>query len=286
MGYRTERIFVLSALLLIGLGLILAVNRGALGNTTGANASLLWTMTLALVVVAGAGSVWLRSGVNIPASPGRGDTRFVERLSPPLEAIVPALLVAGFTLFIQIFENGMVQTLVVALAAVSFAAVYWAQVHSIDVSDRFFGLSQTLLNVISHLSAFFLFATIYGLKTRSLISATAVAVFTFLLVYELLWRDAAWHRAMKLPVESRRRTILLLALVCGLVLGELTWGLNYWAALTTLVGGAFLLVSFYVVYGLIANYIDHKLNRQTLLEFTVVGLGGVVAVFVSAFLVQ
>lgn len=290
MGYRTERIFVLSTILLIGLGLILAVSRGALAGATESNAMLLWTMTIALMLVAAAGTLWLRSGAQLATS--SGSTLAAHRTTPkrglslPLEATVPALLVGGFTLFIQLFDNGILQTLVLALAALSFGAVYWAQVHTIVVGDRFYGISQAVLNIGSHLCAFLLFATVYGLKMRSLISATAVALITFLLVYELLARDTSWHLAMNLPVEGRRQTVLLLSLVCGLVLGELTWGLNYWAALTTLVGGAFLLVVFYVVYGLVSQYVDHKLNRQTLLEFALVGLGGMTAVFVSAFLVQ
>jgi hypothetical protein len=65
---------------------------------------------------------------------------------------------------------------------------------------------------------------------------------------------------------------------------ELTWGLNYWAALTTLVGGAFLLVAFYVVYGLTSHYLERNMSRQTALEYGLVGLAGIAAVFVSAFL--
>lgn len=290
MGYRTERIFILATILLIGLGLTLAVSRGALRVGGDSNDILLWTMTIALVVVAAAGSVWLRSGYKpitpSTASPSTNVQGARASLPLPLEAVVPALLVGGFTLFIQIFENGVLQSLILALAAASFGAVYWAQLHSLEVSDRFFSLAQTVLNVVSHLCAFLLFSTVYGLKVRSLFSATAIALVAFVLAYELLWRDAAWHRAMGLPVEGRRQTILLLAITSGLVLGELTWGLNYWAALTTLVGGAFLLVTFYVIYGLVSHYVDHNLNRQTILEFGLVGLGGMAAVFFSAFLVR
>jgi hypothetical protein len=300
MGYRTERIFVLATILLIGLGLTLAVSRGSVAGAPGSNALLLWTLTIMLVVVAAGGSVWLRSARQLaasashsPSAPGTsgallggpGPMRQRARVQIPLETVVPALLVGGFTLFIQLFDSGILQTLILILAALSFAAVYWAQVHALDISDRFFSLSQAILNIISHLCAFLLFATIYGLKTRSLISASAVTLATFLLVFEMLSRDVDWHRALELPVEGRRWTVILLSLVCGLVLGELTWGLNYWAALTTLVGGAFLLVAFYVTYGLASHYLDHKLDRQTVLEFALVGIVGVAAVFLSAFLV-
>jgi hypothetical protein len=298
MGYRTERIFVLATILLIGLGLTLVVSRGSAVSAPGSNALLLWTLTIALVVVAAGGSVWLRSApqpattLGPRASSASGAVPSVSsarshgiRLPLPLEAVVPALLVGGFTLFVQLFDSGVLQTLILILAALSFAAVYWAQLHALDIRDRFFSLSQAVLNIISHLCAFLLFATIYSLKTRSLISASAVALVTFLLVYEMLSRDVDWHRALELPVEGRRLTVQVLSLVCGLVLGELTWGLNYWAALTTLVGGAFLLVAFYVTYGLASHYLDHKLDKQTVLEFGLVAFVGIAAVFVSAFLV-
>jgi len=195
-GYRTERIFVLATILLIGLGLTLAVSRGSVAGVPGSNALLLWTLTITLVVVAAGGSVWLRSARQLatshgPAAPGTSGALLggpepishEGRLPIPLEAVVPALLVGGFTLFIQLFDNGILQTLILILAALSFAAVFWAQVHALDISDRFFSLSQATLNIISHLCAFLLFATIYGLKTRSLISASAVTLVTFLLVF-------------------------------------------------------------------------------------------------------
>jgi hypothetical protein len=288
MTFRTERIFVLSAILLIGLGLVLAISRGALRLSGNASAGLLWSMTVALSIAAAAGHLWLRAGM-VPASeggPASGDDR-IARLAVrflPLGAVLPALLVAGATLFVQIFENGIVQTMIIASAAISLGAIYWAQVHAVDIQDRYFGLAQAILNVSSHLCAFLLFATIYGLKTRALISATAVGLATLLLMLELLSRAVAWHITVQSGAVSKRSTIVLLSLAAGLVMTELTWGLNYWAALTTLVGGAFLLVAFYVVYGLTSHYLERNMSRQTALEYGLVGLAGIAAVFVSAFL--
>lgn len=239
-------------------------------------------ISLALVLLAGAGAIWLRTGPQPAAgatvSPGRFPV-----VGVPLEAVLPVLLVAGFVIFLQLFQRGVWQALIVALAALSFGAVFWAQAHTINIHDRYFGLAQMALNVAGHLIAFLLFCAIYGLKTRALYSASAVGMVSTLLVYEMLSRDASWHKALALPVEGRRTTLALLSLSAGLVLSELTWGLNYWAALTTLIGGAFLLVMFYVIYGIVSHYVDHKLTRQTLFEFGVVGTLGIAAIFVSAF---
>ena len=284
--YRTERIFIVSALLLIGLSLTLAVSRGVVG--AGAESPMLvWLLSATLIVLAGAGARWLRPDPN-PPSEGHTSAMLPDATFPvvpmPLSVIVPGLMAAGFIIFLQLFENGVLQVLILLLAGAAFAAVYWAQAHSSDPRGRYFVLAHSALNVLSHLTAFLLFSAIYGLKLRSLFSATSVGVITALLIYEMLSRDAAWHRALGLPVEGRRTTLALLSLVAGVVAAEITWGLNYWAALTTLVGGAFLLVVFYVIYGLASHHVDQKLTRQTLIEFGAVGMLGIAAIFASAFL--
>lgn len=282
--YRTERIFIVSALQVVGLALVIALNRGLISAEGSSMAAIVPFTGLAIVVLAGAGTLWVRR----LALAGRGQTVADRRLplvGVPTDIIIPVLLAAGSVLFLQLFANGVVQTLIVLLAGGAFAGVLWAQAHSRQTGDAYFALAQTALNVIAHLTAFLLFSVIYGVKVRSLYSATSVAIVTALLLFELLSRDAAWHEAMGQPVEGRRRTHGLLALAGGLIAGELTWGLNYWAALSTLVGGAFLLVVFYVLHGIASSYVDRRLTRQVILEFGAVGAIGMAAVFASAFLV-
>jgi hypothetical protein len=194
------------------------------------------------------------------------------------------LTALGFVLFVQLFESGAAQVGVLVLAAVTFGGIFWAEAHAQHTSDPYFGLAQTVLNVAAHVCAFLLFSTIYALKLRSLYSSSATGIVTFLLIFELLSRDAAWHYALKQPVQGRRSTIALLSLVAALLVGELTWALNYWAALTTLVGGAFLLVTFYVIFGVLSHYVDRSLTRRMMLEFGVVGAAAIIAVFTSAFM--
>lgn len=282
MGYRTERVFVLSAILVVGLALVLAVSRGILGAGGSDAQALLWIMALALTVVASAGGAWVVQGSE---TSDKLDLGKVWILPLPLETLLPGLLTVGFVLFLLLFESGFAQVVVLGIAAASFAAVYWGLAHGSNIKDRYFVLAQTSLNIASHVGAFLLFSTIYGLKVRSLYSSTATGVVAFLLVYEVLSRDAAWHKALNIPVEGRRSTVALLSLVAGAIVGELTWGLNYWAALTTLIGGAFLLVVFYVINGVMSHYVDHTLDRRMLVEFAVVAGVGLLAVFGSAFFI-
>ncbi|MDQ3928429.1 MAG: hypothetical protein M3328_04685 [Chloroflexota bacterium] len=279
---RTERVFILSSLLTIGLGILAALQRGDIAAPAGAS-QVNWAMGAALVIVAAGGSIWLRSGQR-----RAGNTALEAENLPfvpiPVHVLLPALLLVGYAIFMQLFTGSWFEVVVIGLAWASFVVVYWALAHSADTADRYFGLAQTALNVCAHLTAFLLYSTIYGFKVRALYSATAVGIVTLLLVYEMLARDASWHRALGRPVEGRRSTQVILSVAAGLVLGQLTWGLNYWAALTTLVGGACLLLALYATYGILSAYIDQRLNRGTLLEYGGVGVLGLLVVFGSAFL--
>lgn len=117
-------------------------------------------------------------------------------------------------------------------------------------------------HILSYLTAFALFTLIYQTKERSLITGTATALASFALAAVLL-REVS---------DDRRRTMLY-ATIVGLVAGETTWAVNYWVVLA-LVGGALLLLVFYVLVGVAQAILDRNLDRRVLLEYTVVGLLG------------
>ena len=281
---RTERVFILSSLLTIGLAILAALQRGNVG-VVGPGTGVTWSLGAALVLVAAGGSMWLRMGTGARSSTMLA-TEYLPIVRVPVDALLSALLLVGFTIFMQLFSGSWFQVAVIGLAWFSFIAVYWGLSHASDTTDRYFGLAQTGLNICAHLTGFLLYSTIYGLKVRALYSATAVGVVTALLVYEMLRRDASWHLALGRPVEGRRSTQAILAVASGLVLGQVTWGLNYWAALTTLVGGACLLLGLYVTYGIISAYVDQRLTRSTIIEYSSVGTVGLLGVFASAFFGQ
>jgi hypothetical protein len=283
-GYRAERIFVLAASLLVGLGLTLLVARPGASEHEAESKPIFWLMTLAIAIVAGLGAVWLRRSERRSVGSVAQVEIKIGRILIPTEVVLPSLLAAGFSLILQVFESGIVQAFVLSVAALSFAAVYWAQTHSVNTADRYFAFGHSVLNVLSHLAAFLLFSVIYGLKERALVSATAVAAVTTLLVLELLIRDTAWRQAVHSQTIRSNARLFTISLAAGAVLAELTWGLNYWAALTTLIGGAFLLVAFYIVHGLVSHYVEGSLDRQTFLEFGTVAAVAMAVIFGSAFM--
>jgi len=68
----------------------------------------------------------------------------------------------------------------------------------------------------------------------------------------------------------------------GLTLAEATWALNYWAA-SFLLGGALLLVIFYMAIGLLQNHLEGTLSPRIFWEYGLVGFGLLVAVVFATF---
>jgi hypothetical protein len=105
---------------------------------------------------------------------------------------------------------------------------------------------------------------IYINKYRSVFSASAVALICFLLLLQMTDGEHA----------SLVRRIVY-AVVGALVVGQVTWVINYWSA-TGWTGGAFLLAVFYLVAGLSAAQL-----RDRVQAFDVVEFGGVALVAIA-----
>ena len=158
MGHRTERIFILTVVLLVGLVLMLTLNTGGpSAGGTGQNALTLWGMTVALCLIAATGSLWVTQGAR--ARMEVGDALPPTRLwflPVPLDAVLPGLTVLGFVMFVQLFEGGAAQIVVLVLAGVTFGWLFWAEAHAQHTSDLYFSLDQTVLNIAAHMCAFLL----------------------------------------------------------------------------------------------------------------------------------
>ncbi|HET7035594.1 MAG TPA: hypothetical protein VFI42_07930 [Thermomicrobiaceae bacterium] len=121
--------------------------------------------------------------------------------------------------------------------------------------------ARNVYTLLLHIIAFVGLSMIYINKLRSLFSATAVLVLVFLLLLQLTEGEEA---------SGARR--LVYALAGGVVLGEITWVLNYWRA-TGWTGGAALLIFFYLIAGLILNHLRGGVSSRDLAEY-----GGVSAI--------
>jgi hypothetical protein len=237
----------------------------------------------------------------------RGEARY--RPTPDL-FILPAALVIGAVLFLHHLASGA--TIVAGLTVFSLLlfAVFWAE-HGLRVGRAEPRLAATVLSVVGYVAAFTLYAAIYQAKARTLISAPAIVMSTFLLATRQfrLAHEAAGDDPSA-PVASGPRPgadagaagvatltgspttpgapsppaapstaaapwprTLLYAAVAALATGELTWALNYWP-LNGLFGGAFLLSGFFFFVGILSHHLQDRLNRRLVAEYGVVALAG------------
>jgi hypothetical protein len=158
----------------------------------------------------------------------------------------------------------------IVLLGLLLAAVLAAEYGSIHLDAPHYRTARLGLNVATYGAAFALYAVVYGLQVRSLLSATAVILVTFPLALELLR-----------GTEKQLTTTWLHAAIIALICGQLTWALNRWG-LSALAGGGLLLVVFYTLSGVTQQYQAGRLNRHVVLEFVTIGLIGLAVIFLSS----
>ncbi|MCB0151283.1 MAG: hypothetical protein KDE01_26975, partial [Caldilineaceae bacterium] len=125
------------------------------------------------------------------------------------------------------------------------------------------------LDALAYGSALLLFLFIYQSRTRSLLSGTIVSLTSVLLAIEVLRTST-----------DRMRLVLVYSVVVGLILGEITWALNYWPLLPGLTGGLLLLLSFYLAVGIALQGLQGRLTKRVLAEFAFFGVVALILIVV------
>jgi hypothetical protein len=134
---------------------------------------------------------------------------------------------------------------------------------SLNADARLSSLDRTALSLISYLLALVFFVSIYRTRLRSLVTATAITFVAFLIALSILRTER--------PSLGRA---LLYTTVVGLILGQTTWALNYWRA-DALTVGVLLMLLFYVLTGLLREYLRRAIDRHVIVEFLAVAALGV-----------
>lgn len=153
------------------------------------------------------------------------------------------------------------QFLWVGLTGLVLAIIMTLQLRASEGS-RTVPLARGALSVLVYVEALVLFTLFYGTRARSILSATGMLLIAAALALELLRAEPQQHG----------RTWLY-ALLVGLMISELTWALNYWS-IDARLGGAFLLLVFYTLTGLIRQYIAQQLTRRVVIEYGLLCLAG------------
>jgi len=141
-----------------------------------------------------------------------------------------------------------------ALMAVALFSLY----ATVERGQAGFRRGRFFLDALAYGAALVLFLFVYQTRTRSLLSGTLVALTAMLLAIEILR-----------STTDRPMTLLLYGAITGVILGQVTWALNYWWTLNSLTGGLLLLLIFYLIVGIAQHGLQDHLNQRILLEFAI-----------------
>jgi len=253
--YR-DRISVATWLVVLGLGASLVIDLPtavvsfwAFGSpiTLPFTGAIWFAIFLALTAATGAQSVVATH----PANANRISVLGLENW--PYWAL-PMALTSIAVLLLPLGPSPVIQLVAIALMiALAYAGLYATVEPGRPGSRR----ARLLLDALAYGSALLLFLFVYQTRTRSLLSGTLVAATAMLLAIEILR-----------SVTPRARVALVYGGIVGLVLGEVTWALNYWV-LPGLTGGLLLLLIFYLLIGIAQHGLQGRLTRRVLIEFAV-----------------
>jgi uncharacterized membrane protein len=175
---------------------------------------------------------------------------------------VPALTVLIADLVLAHAPSRLVWVGSLILTGILLSLTMTAEYHTIDPQDAKFGSSQVFLSIMIYALALAIFVFVYGMKSRSLLSATTLLVVTTLLALE------------RLRVTGRDlSTIGSYALFSGMIVGESVWALNY-SQVPAAMGGLLLLLSFHLLTGLAQQHLIGRLTSRIIVEYGLVTLIG------------
>lgn len=276
---RYDRIVSLVLVVLLGLAVIFLIDvnpnilRARLGGDL-PTITVSWLLIASLVVITSAGADLM----------ARAHPQMQTRTLPTVNLgfttielapgfwILPSFSVVGSFAFFRLFSPSL-QGLAFALALVAagglLLAVLVCQHYALDRDREISQRARLALQIIAYLLAFGCFSAVYFTRFRTLYSATLIGMTAMLLAYAVL----QW---------TPRRRLLLLSLLIGLLLGEATWALNYWAA-TFLLGGTLLLVIFYITTSLLQHQAAGTLQRRLLIEYGLLGSALLAVVIYATF---
>jgi hypothetical protein len=179
----------------------------------------------------------------------------------PVALVVVALFLLPVTPSQSYWLLGLMLT--GAALGLSMAGIYY----TIDPFAIGYRRARLGMNALTYGVALVLFLVVYRSRARSIVSATEIMLVSGLLALELLR-------------GSGRPTLLitLYAGITGLLLGQVTWALNYWR-LASLTGGLVLLVVFYDVVGLAQNALQGRIGRRVIIEYGLITIGAMALIW-------
>jgi len=255
-----DRISVTTWVLVLGFGLSLllripttVISFRALGSPTSVELSATTLMAMVLAVAASAGTESL-----IRLHPKRRANRlgltWAYWALPAAISIITVVLLRGI-------PTQLLQVAVILVAGLLLVIAFFSLYTTVEPGQPGFRRARLWLDALAYGAALLLFLFVYQSRTRSLLSGTLVSLTAALLAVELLRTST-----------NETRHVLVYSAVVGLLLGELTWALNYWPLLPGLTGGLLLLLAFYLAVGIALQGLQGRLTRRVLVEFAIFGV--------------
>ncbi len=221
-----------------------------------------WALALTLVLAALGLDGPLRSH---PRAPARGISGTVVYL------VVPVAYVMGTGLFFREIATGHWRLLAGILSGIGYGVVAHGEYLSVATSARTYDTARLVCNVGAYVAAFTVYGALYSFGIRLPVAALGVGLITFLLSLEM-FRE----------VEPRAEHLLVMAAITAVVLAEVRLVL-YYLPLADLLAAIALLLTFYVVTGLVQAAATGAFGCGALLEFgAVAGVGLVFVIAVAA----
>ena len=265
---RYDRIVSMVLLVLLGMAVVFLVDinpniiRAQLGGDLPV-ITVSWVILAAIVILTSMGAdLFTRDHPQVHARPlWLLNLRFTVVELAPGFWILPAFSVITSFTFFRLFNSGL-QMLAFVLALIAtgvlLLASLVAQHYSMDRQPEVRQVALMVLQGLALLMAFGLFSAIYYARMRTLYAAVLVGSSGALLAYaQLQWSQV-------------RTNLGLLSLTVGFVLIQALWALNYWSA-PFLLGGAMLLVIFYVITGMLQIALSESKSRRGYWEYAVIG---------------
>lgn len=196
-----------------------------------------------------------------------------------LKAVVLLILPTMFTLAVASFYfllpvRWLTRLPVALLFGVSFYSLLLSQNVFNVASLRTIPLyraASTVSFLFTLVTAFFIFNVISGFDLPFYWNGAAVALISFPLILQSLWA---------VEMEKITAPIVVYSFILSLLVGEVGVALSFWPVAPT-IWSLFLATFIYVTVGVVTEFMRDRLTKQTIWEYTLVGLGVATFSFLS-----
>jgi hypothetical protein len=195
--------------------------------------------------------------------------RFKRLDDTALYLFAPVLLTLSLGLFLEEVAEGYWSLLAGISATIPLAIVLQAEYDSVDRRAGAYGGARLILNIATYVIAFLFYATVYDFDLSLPAVSFAAGIVSLLLAIEILREEA---------LETPRT--LLYAVAIGLLLSEAALAMHF-LPLEGALAAVFLLLAFYLMTGLMHNYLADRLSLRTVGEFSGIALLGLLIVVIS-----